>query len=308
MASPSSFNNPKNLRFVITLAQNRTPFTSNGNQFNTITMDGLRASVFISNAGGAMMGTMNAQIFGLTDSQLNTLTSPQWQSYADNATGGENIIQVYAIDGTTETLVYNGQILNAWGVYTSMPEVYLYIQAQIGYSQLITPVSPLSVATTTSVETVMGQIASAMGYQFHNNGVTGIVPKGTYLANTLMEQARNLMMAYRFWMYIDSTSPNTLAITPNGQARNVAAALVSPQTGLIGYPMFNKVGINFDTLFNPNIVFGGPVQVQSSIAAASGTWIVTSIDHQLTSQTPGGPWQSTIQASSSQIPPIFAGV
>ena len=298
----SSFANPKNLHFVIQLAQQRAPIVSNGQNYNTITLDGLRSVVRIDNAGGAMMGTLTAQIYGLTDSQMNALTSPQWDSLVPtDPASGENLIQVIAIDGNQETVVYNGQILNAWGVYTSMPDVYLYIQAMVGYYQLVVPSPPLSIAANTKIATAMQQIANAMGYQFENNGVSGIISKGTYVANTLMEQARNLMMAYRFWMYLDSTSPNTLAIAPNGTARAKASALISPQTGLIGYPMFNRTGINFDTLFNPAIVFGGPVQVQSSLANASGTWIVQSMTHSLSCQVEDGPWQSTINAVSSKV-------
>lgn len=308
MASSSSFQNPKDLKFVITLAQGKQNFISNGSQYNTITLQGLMASVFINNGGAAMMGTLSAQIFGLTDSQLNALTSPQWLNVVSNRSGGENQIQVYAIDGSTETLVYNGYIVNAWGVYTSMPEVYLYIQAQVGFPQLTNPSAPLSIASDTTIGTVMGQIATAMGFNFVNNGVSGIVPKGTYLANTLMEQAFQLMEAGRFWMYIDNTSPNTLAIAPYGKGTNTVAALVSPETGLIGYPMFNQVGINFDTLFNPNIIFGGYVEVKSSVANATGSWIVNSISHQLSSQTPGGPWQSTVFATTSQFPTLLGGL
>src|SRR5487761_532016 len=77
-SSPSSFQNPKDLKFVITLANQRVPFASGGQTFNTITLQGLRASVYIDNAGGAMMGTLHAQIFGVTSADMNTLTSLLW--------------------------------------------------------------------------------------------------------------------------------------------------------------------------------------------------------------------------------------
>jgi hypothetical protein len=144
----------------------------------------------------------------------------------------------------------------------------------------------------------MQQIASGMGYQFENNGVNIAVAKGSYWGNTLMEQARSLMQAYKFWMYLDSTKPNTLAISPYGQARNTEVPLISPQTGLEGYPIFNSTGVNFETLFNPAIVFGGEIQMVSAIPKANGTWIVVSMSHQLSSQTPGGSWKTTINAVS----------
>ena len=307
-SSPSSFQNPKDLRFVITLANQRTPFSSGGQTFNTITLQGLKASVYIDNAGGAMMGTLKAQIFGVTAADMNALTSTIWDNLIiSTGSFAFNEIQVFAIDGSQETLVYNGDVLNCWGVYTSMPETYLYIEAQIGYSALVQPVAPLSVAANTDVATVMGQIAKAMGYNFENNGVNITVSKGSYWGNTLMEQARSLMQAYKFWMYLDSTHPNTLAIAPQNSARKTAAPLISPQTGLEGYPVFNSTGVNFETLFNPALTFGGPIQMVSSIPKANGTWVVVSMSHQLSSQTLNGPWKTCVNAVSPTTGAAYVG-
>ena len=309
-SSPSSFQNPKDLKFVITLANQRVPFSSGGQTFNTITLQGLKASVYIDNAGGAMMGTLKAQIFGVTAADMNTLTSLIWDNFVVTSSGSEfapNAVQVFAVDGAQETLVYNGDILNCWGDYTSMPETFLYIQAQIGYLALVQPVAPLSIAANTDVATVMGQIAKAMGYNFENNGVNIAVSKGSYWGNTLMEQARSLMQAYKFWMYLDSTHPNTLAIAPYGTARKTAAPLISPRTGLQGYPVFNSTGVNFETLFNPALTFGGPIQMDSSIPKAKGTWIVVSMSHQLSSQTPNGPWKTCVNAVSPTTGAAYVG-
>jgi hypothetical protein len=309
MASQSSFANTKDLRFVITLAKQGASFSANEPE-NTITLQGLRTSVYIDNAGGAMMGTLKAQIFGVTASDMNTLTSTLWDNLVVTPSGSSfafNSVQVFAIDGTQETLVYNGDILNCWGVYSSMPETYLYLEAQIGYAALVQPVAPLSIASSTDVATVMKQIASQMGYQFENNGVNISISKGSYWGNTLMEQARALMQAYKFWMYLDSTSPNTLAIAPYGQARATAVPLISPQTGMEGYPVFNSTGVNFETLFNPAITFGGAIQMQSSIPKANGTWVVVSMSHHLSSQTPGGPWKTTANAVSPTTGAAYVG-
>lgn len=295
MAS-SSFANPKDLRFIITLRKPGASFTGSPSE-NTITLQGLRAVVGIDNAGGAMMGTLRAQIFGVNANDMNTLTSTLW----DTPVAQENSIQVFAVDGQQSTLVYNGVILNCWGIYVSMPEVYLMIEAQIGYAQLVQSAQPISVASDTTVATIMQQLAGIMGFQFENNGVNQSVAKGSYFGNTAMEQARSMMQHYKFWMYIDSTNPNTMAIAPYGTARKVAAPLISAQTGLIGYPLFNSTGVNFETLFNPGIVFGGPIQMVSSIPKANGPWTVVSMSHQLSSQMPGGPWQSTINAVSQNI-------
>ncbi len=300
-SQPSSFANPKDLRFEITLGLPGASFSAGG---NTIVLNGLRSAVTIENAGGAMMGTLHAQVFGVTASDMNTLTSTLWDSLlvGSSSSFAFNSIQVFAVDGVQETLIYNGIVLNCWGVYTSMPEVYLMIEAQIGYNVLVQSALPTSIQSDTTVSTVMQQLASAMGFQFENNGVNISVPKGTYLGNTAMDQARTLMQMYKFWMYIDGTSPNTLAIAPYGQARQTQVTpLVSPETGLIGYPLFNSTGVNFETKFSPGVVFGGPVEIQSSIPKANGIWTAVSMTHQLSSQMPGGAWKSIVNAVSPNL-------
>ena len=304
MASqPESFANPKNLRFVITLGIQGKSFAGTPGD-STVTLSGLRASVIVENAGGAMMGTLRAQIFGMTANDMNTLTSTLWDTLVvgSKAPFAFNTVQVFAEDGPQSTLVYNGVILNCWGVYTSMPEVYLMMEAQIGYNQLVQSSLPISVQSDTTVATIMGTLASTMGFKLENNGVNIAVPKGTYLGNTAMEQARMLAQMYRFWMYLDSTSPNTLAIAPYGKGRvTQVTPVISAETGMMGYPLFNSTGVNFETKFNPGIVFGGPVQISSAIPKANGTWTVVSMTHHLTSQMPDGPWKSVINAVSPNL-------
>lgn len=299
MASqPSSFSSVKDLKFVITLVTPGATFSGTGD--NTIILRGLRASVTVDNAGdAAIMGRLHAQIFGLTASDANSLTSVLWNVPAT----GENTIQVYAIDGSQETLVFLGQILQCWGVYESMPESYVMIEACSGYNQLVQSAPPTSVQADTTVATIMQQLASQMGFQFDNSaGVNITVKKGTYLGGTAMEQVRNLARAYRFWVYLDNTSPNTLAITPYGKGRQLQVVpVISPETGMIGYPAFNGSGVTLSTLFNPGIVFGGNISVKSAIPKANGTWTVVSMTHNLTSQMPGGPWRTDLQATSATL-------
>lgn len=306
MASSSlSFSNPKDLKFVITLGiGNPNNFASGGVQYNTITLQGLKASVYIDNAGGFNLGTLRAQIFGVNQQDMNALTSTQWSFLAGEL---PNTIQVWAIDGTQETLVFNGIYLNGWGVYTSMPQVYMYIEGMVGYAQQMTAADPTSLSSDTTVSALMSNLAAQMGLQFVNNLTTEIaVKKGTYLGNTYMEQARTLMQMFNFWMYVDpTTNPATLAICNNGTPRSNVAPVISPQTGLIGYPLFNGTGILFESYFNPAILFGGSVSVQSSVPKANGSFIVTSLSHELSSVTPGGPWKTSANAVN---PALFGGL
>lgn len=287
---PSSFTNKKELMFTIALGTGSFGSSSG----NAITLQGLRASVRIDKAGGQMAPTLRAQIYGVSQSHIAQLTVLQWKPNFLI----KNTIQVYAIDGSQQTLVFQGLIVNAWGMYQGMPDVFLQIQAQGYYSNQLEPVAPLSYKGGVDVATVMKQITAIMGNTtFENNGVTAQLTD-VYLPGTALDQAKSLANAAGCWLYLDD---GVLAITPINTARNKTTPVISPQSGLMGYPTFDGVGVNFRSVFNPGIVFGGPIQIVSSIPQASKQWIVTSISHTLESEKPGGMWLSEIRGNSTGL-------
>jgi hypothetical protein len=285
----SSFQNKKALRFVITLGTGS--FGSGSN--NQITLQGYRAVCDIDKAGGMMMGTLRAQIFGVSQSDMNSITTLQWKPRAFIP----NTVQVYAIDGTAQTLIFSGNIVNAWGNYQNMPDVYLMIQAQAAYFAQVSSTAPLSFKGSIDVATAMSQIASSVGLNFENNGVN-LSLSNQYLPNTALEQAKALAKAAGIDLYIDD---GVLAITPANRPRSKPIPMISSQTGMTGYPTFDGVGVNFQIEFNPSVIFGGSIQVVTTIPKAAGIWIVTSVAHKLESEKPGGAWFSTIRGNASGL-------
>jgi hypothetical protein len=285
----TSFDNPKNLLFVITLGTG-TFGSSNNNQ---IQLEGFRARAHIENAGGQMYGTLHAQIYGVSQSDMNQATTLQYQ----NQGFLRNVIQVYAIDGTQKTLVFVGNIINAFGNYNSAPDVFLEIQANSTWVAKLTPTSPLSYPGSIPVSTVMQKIADTIGVAFQNNGVTKSLIN-PYLPGTAPDQAQAVVQQANIDMYLDGQN---LAICPKGQPRDGQIPEISPSSGLIGYPTFDGVGVNFRTFFNPAITFGGAIKLVTSIPRAAGQWVVTSINHDLAAQEPGGQWFSTVRGNASGL-------
>ncbi len=210
----------------------------------------------IDRAGGAMYGHLHAQIYGVAQSHMNSLTSFIYQPQDQPS----NKISVYAMDRAQETLVFYGDITTAWGNYQQMPDVFLQIQAIGGYVNKLTPIPPTSYNGPLDAATVMAQLAGQMGYTFENNGVS-VQLSSPYLPGTAMDQARELAEQAGIALYLDN---NVLAITPLNQPRNTASIPeISAQSGLVGYCTYDGRSVNFKTLFNPAIKFGGQIQVQS---------------------------------------------
>jgi hypothetical protein len=75
----------------------------------------------------------------------------------------------------------------------------------------------------------------------------------------------------------------------------VPLVVLSPTSGLLGYPVIERFGISVDCVFNPGVVGGGMLQIMGSdIPSANGMWAPYSITHNLSSVTIGGPWTSTL--------------
>jgi hypothetical protein len=284
-----SFSDKKQLRFVITLGTGK--FGSS--EHDQIILQGFRATADIDKAGGMMMGTLRAKIYGVKQADMNSVTTLQWKP----GTLIPNTVEVYAIDGAVETLVFAGNIVNAWADYQSMPDVYLHIQAQSAFFNALKAIPPRSFKGGVDVASVMAQIARDLGYVFENNGVTTQLTD-IYLPNTGMEQAKDLARAAGCDLYLDD---KILAITPPNVPRKVLIPLISPASGLVGYPTFDGVGVNFQTLFNPAVTFGGSIKLETDVQQAAGQWVVTSVGHRLESEKPGGAWFSSIRGNANGL-------
>ena len=285
----SSFDNNKKLKFIITLGTGT--FGSQDN--DQVIIEGFRSSISIDKAGGMQMSTLTAKINGISQSDINSITTTKWQPLVDI----KNTIEVIAIDGSAETSIYFGDILEAWGDYQSMPDVFLYVQALAGGTNKMKTMKPRSFNGIIDVASVMAQIASDMGYTFENNGVTSGI-QNLYLANTGLEQAIELAKIAKCDLYLDD---KVLAITPINIPRKTIIPVISRKSGLIGYPTFDGTGVNCQILFNPAVVFGGSVKIETDIARAAGEWIITSMSHRLETERPGGAWFSQIRGNKSGL-------
>ena len=86
-----------------------------------------------------------------------------------------------------------------------------------------------------------------------------------------------------------------LAIWPPGGARSGSIPLISPQTGMVGYPTMNNIGPVVKTLYNPGIKFGSTVKIESRVRPACGIWQVTQLEHALESEVESGEWFSHLE-------------
>ncbi len=270
----------RKINVSFTLSGGRTFQESGG---NVAEFRGLRCSARVSKAGGRSMSTLQISIYGLTLSIMNQLS-----------TLGQKVILVPR-DSITITAgddengmftVFTGTIKDAYADFSASPQVPFNITANAGLSQAVNNAQVSSFNGSTDVATIMSGLASKMQLTFENNGVSKKLAS-PYLYGSLRNQAYSAAEAAGISLIIDN---GKLAIWPRNGSRGGQIPLVSPDTGLVGYPAYTAEGISLKTIFNPSIVFGGQIKVQSSLTPANKTWAVFSLDYELDSLVPHGSW------------------
>jgi hypothetical protein len=290
----------KNLQFTFTLSNNAM---FEGTNSNKLVVNGLRASATIKGSGLPAFPEAELAIYGLKQADMNALTSLAFQPLAMS----RNSVLVEAdSDGNGNfSSVFTGQIITSGPDYSAIPSVPLRVQARIlGFESLMSA-PPTSYTGSTSVASIVSTLASQLGYVLENNGVTSSL-NNPYFSGTLIDQLRAVKQAAGIQMF---TEGNVIAICPPGVPRAQQGFVLSPQSGLVGYPKldFQRGYVRAKAVYNPAFRFGGPLTLQgSTVPLANGQWVIGTITHTLESQLPGGQWFSDmlLYPPSVGIPPL----
>jgi hypothetical protein len=308
---PSNTYTVKNLRVTFTLAGSNAVFP--GTSANKLQVSGLRMSAVIRGAGIPAFPEASLRIYGLAQQDMNALAvtqvlvgKPQYQ---------RNIVQIEADSGDGFTFVFSGQIIQAGPDYSSVPDVYLYVQAvSLGLDQLA-PATPISFPGVANVSDIVSGIASKMGLAFENDGVTGTLTGAVY-SGSLADQLRTVCSDAGIYYAIEPATPNLLVISPAGVPRqNLTKFTLTPSSGLNGYPEVLGNGyINVRSYFNPAYRMNGPLTIQGSDviidaslpktlnSQADGDWVIGPLTHTLECQKPGGAWFTDMRLGPPSAP------
>jgi len=266
---------------------------------DTVELSGLRITCDIVKAGGPSMGTLEMQIYGMTLSLMNQLSTLGIKV----TLVPRNVVTVTAGDGESGMgTVFVGNITEAWTIFPEdgSPNVSFHVAAHVLGAFSVAPAQPSSFTGSTDVATILNGLATQMALAFENNGVN-VKLNSPYFYGSPRDQALACVNAAAIsWNGGDN---GTLAIWPRGGSRGGLIPLLSKTTGMIGYPSYTAQGISVRSVFNPSIGFGSQIQVQSDfVKAANGMWAVYALNYELDSLMPNGRWRSFMQCYNSAFP------
>lgn len=266
-------------------------FTS-GN--NVVKVSGLRCTASIDNINGIEDGSLQLCIYGMLQADMaKVVTLGKKYMEARN----NKVIVTAGDDVSGMTQVFKGTIFKGSIDYAGMPDVSLNISANAVYFENMTPCAANSYKGVTDVATAIESLAKSIGFTFSNNGVVTKL-SNPYLPGTAIAQIKDLAQAAGIGCHL---SNGEVAIWPNGGVRDDVTLTISSATGMVGYPEYSSIGIDVRTLFNPDLLNGRKVTVQTDLPQGSGDYYCQVARHELSAQMPGGPWFTTAQLTGEGL-------
>ncbi|AOM39685.1 baseplate hub protein [Xenorhabdus hominickii] len=267
----------RNIKVEFTLEQGKT-FQGGG---DTLTISNMRCYVTIGAYGGVSGTEVTLHLWGLSDSQMTTLSRKSM--WVDGAP--MNQMRVWA----GEKLIFEGIIRDAYADFNQMPDVPLIIAADMMFKLRGQAVAPFSAAGDVPIDNIIMPMAKSIGLAYENAGVTGVRPNPYFDGNIVQQM---LQAAESVNAYIDIDT-DKVTIWPKNGTRRGSTLFISPENGLIGYPVFTGRGLSITTMFEPELVIGRKVELKTSLPNASAVYIATSAEHHLTSWIEGGQWHTS---------------
>lgn len=275
----------RTLKFQFTLKEGA--FDDQGN--STLTIANNKAEVEIGAYGGIAGTNMEARIFGLS---LNNMAALSYKGIQYNGSK-QNLMKVWADDKP----MFVGSITSCFSDLNQMPDAPLIISAfSTGFDQSITA-PPFSREGVASVAEIIQSIAAGIGYTVVNSGVNAKVENPYFIGDPISQIHQVAELA---GINIDFRL-GAIYIWPQSGNVDDTIPLISPATGLLGYPIFTRTGITFQCVYSDLILRGRKIQLETSLPNGSGVYTIQSATHHLSSWTEGGPWATIVYASIGQL-------
>lgn len=287
----SSFSE-KQLRITFILSGTNQVFA--GTNSNTLRVTGLRMSTRVK-AVARLSTQMEARVYGMKAEDMNALTV----AWANPPVVLDHLVILESREGTFTdpesgwTQVFKGTIIDAQPEYRAAPEVYFNVLASTGYFQKIRVdvATPTSYPDSVAADVAIGDLIDRMGFRAEITGEVGaVVLSNPYFSGSLFDQFVSACAAAGADFYIQG---DVILVTASGQPRTSQPAVaLNPGSGLIGYPVYERAGLNVDAIYNAAFTCGTPIELVSSVPSATGRWYPYSMSHFLDCQMPGGQWRT----------------
>lgn len=282
----------KVIKITLTLQDGVQTFTAEGD--NRLSSTGLAISTSITYGNGAISPTAQITVYGLQLSNVLKLMRVQWNTM-------QALLNTVKIEvgeqGDPLKVAYEGNITFATINMDGAPNVALVITSQMAVVERLKPTQPFTIPKGEEVDAadIVKFLAQDMQYEFENYGVSHILTD-TSLNGSNIEKITKLSQMCDFDLYIEQ---RLIVICRKGGDREVKIPVITPKTGLKGYPAPDQRGITFSCIYDPLVRFGGIVQIRESIIGdvVNQDWRIYGLVATLEANIPQGKWDMNVNAT-----------
>ncbi|HEH8788020.1 TPA: hypothetical protein SH409_003206 [Salmonella enterica] len=255
----------RDITVEFTLSDGRTFDNGKG---NILTVSGAKCFATVTVYGGTAGTQITLYVWGLSPAQSTA-----------------NKMRVKA-DGR---LIFEGDITDAYADYNQAPDIPLILTGQVSFNLRNQTAADFSAKGDVPVADIIRALASSAGLKFENQGVSRSLSNPHFSGNIVQQM---LDAASAADISIDLGDVEKVTIWPKDKALDIPAVHISPDHGLIGYPVYTMTGLSATTIFCPDLFIGRRVHLESSLPNVTGDYQLTGVIHTITSRTVGGPWSS----------------
>ncbi len=279
--------NQRSLRFEF--VNETSSFDKSGN--NKISLSNVKATVSCHSSGNLFGTQVNVSIFGLGLDLLAALSAKAMGLFG---TDTERISMKIYVENTA---IFVGYMTSSIANMNSVPNSALVITATANADLQNKAVPPFSFSGPTPVKDILTAICKSAGYTANITGLNGLVVTNPHYEGSVFDQLQAVCDHMAISM---SVTPPSIMFWPQKSTRDSVKPLISPDYGLVGYPVFSNGGVMFQTQFSTLLTTGRDVELSTSLPHASGVYKLTSVTHELSSWVEDGPWHSICVANRQQ--------
>lgn len=142
---------------------------------------------------------------------------------------------------------------------------------------------------TKNIDNIFRDLCVLAELKYKNIDVVGITIDDPILKGGSIEQIKQLAKMIDVSLIFDN---DECIIKKRGTAKNNEILDINADSGLVGNPVIEDIGISLITQFNGNIEFDSKIRTKTNISQANGIWRVFSLDHNVSSM---GEFQTQIK-------------
>ncbi|WP_028211616.1 hypothetical protein [Paraburkholderia mimosarum] len=244
-------------------------------------------------AGGGRFNAARIEIYGIGIDAINAI-SRQWLTPL--MIRPQDTVRVDVWTGAQFVPFFFGTITWAAPKGSSMPAVPLVMEASAASSLAQSAPAPYSASGTVKLTDALAAILGTSGYTLI---AAANLPQYTLTnpraSGSTLDQVEALLAGFPDIAH--DYNLLQLRLRPVGAPLFGDVVTVGPAAGMQGSPDYSTSGVEFNTLFDPRITLGTPLQLETVFAyAQSAQWTVAVLEHVLEANVFNGEWLTRVFA------------